>query len=42
MSKTSMGWNQEDTRKLNMIKQMVEDDLAKKILEMVMEAGDQK
>jgi len=25
-----------------MIKQMVEDDLAKKILEMVMEAGDQK
>lgn len=37
-----MGWNQEDTRKLNMVKQMVEDDLAKKILEIVMEAKDQK
>lgn len=37
-----MGWNQEETRKLNMVKQMVEDDLAKKILEMVMEAEDQK
>lgn len=37
-----MGWNQEETRKLNMVIQMVEDDLAKKILEMVMEAEDQK